>query len=465
MIVHSVTLENFKHFEKETFCFNSRFTVLIGNNATGKSSILEAVAVFAGAYLLGFSGVSKRHIKQSEVRQQYITVGEIETLEAQYPTKVSGIGSLLFSETNLDAQNLKWSRELSGPKNKTTSGNAKVISEFAKQAANDIKEGKEVELPLLAYYGTGRLWDKKKESKISKPDSREVGYRDCLDPQSNHSLFERWFSRLELASIQKKKEFGVVEAVRDVVKQCIPGCKHFYYDFELGELVAELEHQGVMRFSNLSDGYRNMIAIIADIAHRAARLNPQYGRDVAKKIQGVVLIDEIDLHLHPKWQRTIVNDLKNAFPELQFIATTHSPFIIQSMQSGEVIDLNVQPVAEGEQTAVSVSHAPDSAYVNRSIEDIVEDVMDVPLPSRSARLQKMFDVATEYYKVLEEAKSEPNISEDKKRTLEKKLDALTAPFTDDVAYHAFLRMERLAAGLDLEEDESDKMDGAENETC
>ncbi len=460
MQIKSLRLQNFKRFQDETYQFQHQFTVMIGENATGKTSILEGLSIFAGAFLLGFENATKRHIKQSEVRKKLLTVGEVDTLEPQYPAIVSGTAklpaALLHSSADKDVH---WSRELSGNKNKTTRVNAKNIADLGKHSAKQVQDGVEVQLPLLAYYGTGRLWDKKSEGQLSKPDSRDIGYRDCLDPQSNHALFEKWFARLEIAGLQRKKEYGVVEAVRSTVKQCIPGCNHFYFDIALGELVVELENQGTICFSDLSDGYRNMLAIVADITHRAARLNPQFGKDVAKEIYGVVLIDEIDLHLHPKWQRRVVDDLKTAFPKLQFIATTHSPFIIQSMQAGEVIDLSAKPQQHLSLQTLSVgvsepisTHLPKAPYVGRSIEDIVEDVMGVPLPSRSLRLQNMFDAATEYYQLLERAKELPERASAEKEQLKTKLDALVAPFSDDVAYHAFLNMERLAAGLSLKKD-------------
>lgn len=105
---------------------------------------------------------------------------------------------------------------------------------------------------------------------------------------------------------------------------------------------------------------------------------------------GVVLIDEIDLHLHPKWQRRVVDDLKKTFTKIQFVATTHSPFIIQSLREGELINLD-KPTATEE-------------YENKSIEDITEYVMGVDIPQRSERYQKMMEAAQEYYRVLQDAK-------------------------------------------------------------
>jgi predicted ATP-binding protein involved in virulence len=187
--------------------------------------------------------------------------------------------------------------------------------------------------------------------------------------------------------------------------------------------------------------------MVADIAHRAAKLNPGLMDRAALETEGVVLVDEIDLHLHPKWQRRVARDLQAAFPKMQFIATTHSPFIIQSLDPGEVIDLNQSPIESEiftgeEQLAVP---GPQHPFSNRSIEDITEEIMGVEVPQRSYRYKQMYDTAKEYYKLLEEAKHADNKVE--LETVKNKLDALSAPFSENVAYHAFLEMERIAAGL------------------
>lgn len=450
MKIQSISIKNFRRFEKADFRFNERFTVLIGDNATGKSAILDALAILTGSYLLDFKSATKRAIKASEVRKKVIFSGEVHSLEQQFPVSLS-CSALVYAEhdVNLDVP-MQWSRELQGVNKKTSRLNAGKIIKRGREDAKRMQDDDEVILPLMAYYGTGRLWHKKKDMGSTKLESRDVGYKDCLDPQSNHKLFEKWFRKLEMAALQKKMTYDIVDAVRTVVKQCIPGCEDFYFDMERVELVVDLEGQGLTTFEDLSDGYRNMLAIVADIAHRAARLNPQLGVDVAKEIRGVVLIDEIDLHLHPKWQRIVVDNLKAAFPKLQFVASTHSPFIVQSLQPGEVIDLNASSASDMDSTFASPS--PTSEYINRSIEDIVEDVMGVELPSRSARLQKMFDAATDYYKLLEDSKQENTIHSVNKTSLKRKLDELSAPFSEDVAFHAFLNLERLAAEFDSEDD-------------
>lgn len=98
--------------------------------------------------------------------------------------------------------------------------------------------------------------------------------------------------------------------------------------------------QHKLAYSQLSDGYRNIIGLAADIAYRCIQLNPHLGENAVIDTPGIVLIDELDLHLHPNWQRQVVADLKNAFPNIQFVATTHSPFIVQSLEADELINLD-----------------------------------------------------------------------------------------------------------------------------
>lgn len=480
MKIHEIRLRNFRKFVDKHFSFNTNtnVTVLIGDNATGKTAILDALSIMMGSYLLDFKVPrSVRHIRKSEVRLAQIKIGEIHTVEPQWSegVKVECKGSLTKESEGL----IQWSRELTSETGKTTRINAKKIAQEGKEARLKSDRGEEVLLPVLAYYGTGRLWHKLQHGKLKKPDSRSVGYRDCLDPASNHHLFKNWFSRLEAASIQKRKTFEVLEAVREAVKTCIINCENFHFDLERDELMVELnssegaleqpshveKHEDsnqLFSFYNLSDGYRNMLAMVADIAHRAARLNPQLGRDAAKQTPGIVLIDEVDLHLHPKWQRTIIEQLRTAFPEVQFIVTTHSPFIIQSLNPGEVIDLNNEGLfIESDNEALEIATpAPQKSFSDQSIEDIVENVMGVDLPSRSARLQQMYQVAEKYYELLDKASDNNSVELEQ---LKQRLDELSAPFSENVAYHAFLERERLKTGILSEEEKySQKTDSTLN---
>jgi len=433
--IKTLRLQNFRKYADSTFCFHPRFSVMIGDNGSGKTTILEALSVMLGTYHLRSKiGSSRSGIRKEEVRVAIHDKFDQVSIEEQIP-------SLLSAKGSLHGKPINWMR--------TFGDRGKDAREMISSGAEDIasaRNGKDITLPVFQYYGTGRLWDSHRKTNIGKPDSRLAGYRNCFDPKSDHTLFKKWFKQLELAAIQKQKRIGALEAVRGAVKQCIPGAENFYYDISHDALMIVLEKEGYFLFDNLSDGYRNMVAMVADIAHRAARLNPHLESRAALESQGVVLIDEIDLHLHPKWQRHIVEDLKKAFPNIQFIVTTHSPFIVQSMQPGEVIDLNSIKSLEGAELIEDeiAWPGPGNVYADRSIEDIVEGIMGIKLPQRSQRYKDMYEAAKEYYRVL---KSSKDAESGEKERLKQRLDELSAPFSDNVGYHAFLEMERIAAGL------------------
>ena len=92
-------------------------------------------------------------------------------------------------------------------------------------------------------------------------------------------------------------------------------------------------------FADLSDGYRMILTMVFDIVKQMITLNPHLGTETLEKTDGIVLIDKLDLSLHPNWQRIVAESLRRTFPLVQFIVTTHSPFVVQSLQAGEVIDL------------------------------------------------------------------------------------------------------------------------------
>jgi predicted ATP-binding protein involved in virulence len=111
----------------------------------------------------------------------------------------------------------------------------------------------------------------------------------------------------------------------------------------------------------------------------------------------------LELHLHPRWQREVVEKLRTSFPNIQFIATTHSPFIIQSLRPGELITLDPDEFGE---------------YANRSVEDIAEHVMGVEVPQKSERYLEMMKAAEEYYRLLRDAPD---------RRRRRKIDSLNLP--------------------------------------
>jgi predicted ATP-binding protein involved in virulence len=435
MRIQSLELNNFRKYKSSRFNFHEKFTVLIGNNGAGKTTVLDAIAILLNTYFQGAKIQSNGGaIKKSDARQEFVEKAEQVFAESQSDVFLDAL-AIVHDHT------VGWRREVGD-----RGGKAKKIVEIGAADRRELKSGGDPDLPLLLYYGAGRLWATHHDTELEKPSSQLDGYRFCLDPKSDQKAFSKWFKKLSLVELQKRKEVPGLTAVKNAVLVCTPGASDFYFDVDYGQIFLNLKKEGLMPFEYLSDGFRNVIAMVADIAHRAARLNPHYGIDAAIKTKGVVLIDELDLHLHPKWQRRIVDDLKEAFPGMQFIATTHSPFILQSLQAGEVIDLDRKvDIDLVVQAPLDVAMpAPQQDFSNRALEDIVEEVMHIDVPQRGERYQEMYDVAKEYYLALQDSK---HAGDKVKEELKIKLDELSAPFSENVAYHAFLEMERAAAGL------------------
>ena len=304
------------------FTFSAQFNVIVGDNGTGKTALLDALAIGLGSLFLGFDQIESRGIRKDEVSLARFQYADTATIEPQYPVKITCAG-------RIGGQPLSWTRTLEGSGGRITRQGATEIFELGRKLQRTVRSGEPVELPLLAYYGTGRLWLQKKDRSLepAKPASRTAGYLDCLDPISNEKLLLRWLKAMELIQLQQGKPVGVLEAVKQAVINSVELWHSMAYDIGQDELIITADDGRTLPFRMLSDGIRNMLAMVADIAYRAAVLNPQHGAEAARATSGVVLIDEIDLHLHPKWQRRVVEDLRRTFPRIQFIASTPRPLL------------------------------------------------------------------------------------------------------------------------------------------
>jgi predicted ATP-binding protein involved in virulence len=121
----------------------------------------------------------------------------------------------------------------------------------------------------------------------------------------------------------------VQDAVDEVLKPVQWKCLQFSQRDEA--LVLRHNEYGVIKADQLSDGIKNILAMVADIAYRCVLLNRHLGESAAKESTGIVMIDEVDMHLHPSWQQTVVGSLQAAFPKIQFVLTTHSPQVLSTV--------------------------------------------------------------------------------------------------------------------------------------
>ena len=210
---------------------------------------------------------------------------------------------------------------------------------------------------------------------------RQVGYVDCMAAESNEKLMLNWFQIQTLKNLQEQQKTGVVEkplllkTVEKAICKCferISGSKNagMIFDLDTHRLVLEYETaDGSLRkfaMDEMSDGYKNTLSMIGDIAYRMAVLNPMLGDKVLEQTPGVILIDEIDLHLHPQWQQTIISDLNTVFPNVQFIVSSHAPAVINS-----VAKENIRILDNGE------VYMPVAQTYGRDANSILREVMKV----------------------------------------------------------------------------------------
>ena len=347
MYVSKIRMQNFRCYTDFTMQFSPKVTVIVAENGRGKTAILDGLAITMAPYLAAFPGIKARNFQPNDVRMV------VDVPQTQDELQIKRMKYLLpvVLETEVKADDGKaysWKRELKSVKGKTSSVSAKFVSDYGKRIADELNQpgDQDIILPVLGYYGTSRMWNDSSLLKRKKVDlSRSSGYVECLEPSGSYNTFAQWFryateSALEYDHIIAEKKLNkknpyreILNAINKAIVTCIQsmGWTDLKYSFAAQNLLICHPEKGELPLEAMSDGARSVISMAADIAYRMARLNPDMGEDVTLKTSGVVLIDEVDMHLHPSWQQTVVNDLVKAFPKVQFIVTTHSSQVLTSV--------------------------------------------------------------------------------------------------------------------------------------
>lgn len=395
MFLDTLTLHNFRCFEDLTLNFKGRLSVLVGNNGAGKSTVLEAATIAAGTYTSAMDGLTNYGIKRTDAHYQYYEVGSGIDVQQKFPVEIIAKG-------NINQKNVTWQRNLNSSNGRCTLVNAKQLTNIAKDCQERIRCGDtDINLPIISYYGTGRLWVQHKEKKDDtfNKNSRFNGYIDSLDGAANDKLMMRWFQKMTIQQYQKGGVIPEYAAVCKAMEQCFASVTgyenvHVIYNLDTNEIdvIYKDEKQKYVRIpmSQLSDGYRCTISLIADIAYRMAILNPQLLDEVLTKTEGIILIDEIDLHLHPLWQQRILKDLLNIFPRVQFIVSTHAPAVINSVDGNDLIILKGN----------TAENANNETY-GKDVNTILREVME-----SSERPKEIKDIFTELYKSIDDERFE-----------------------------------------------------------
>ena len=354
-------ISNFRCFDHLQIDFHPELTVLIAPNGSGKTTVLDAARVALSPYVKGFDlgktgkGAS---IQIADVRLELQSNGN---MEPQLPSRIEGYGDWGENRVN---QTWTQTRERIKPGTNTLGdANTKALTKFASTLEKQVRgdEG-EVTLPLVSYLGTSRLWfegrftSTAEDVALNTSDySRTSGYLNCLAYASSFKAFTAWYGWVfrsyreeQIQSIESStplsetgRRFAViVKVIQDAVDALIKEATGWhgleYKASQNQQLVMRHDQFGSIPVEMLSDGVRNAIAMVADLAFRAYKLNPHLGVNAARLTPGIALIDEVDMFLHPSWQQTIAGSLIRAFPCVQFIVTTHSPQVLSTVRRDNI---------------------------------------------------------------------------------------------------------------------------------
>ena len=359
MRLDRLTLHNYRCFDALTIGFHPRMTILVSPNGGGKTTILDAARVALWPFVKGFDLGSQTGkaatIQLADVR--LARQGDFD-MEPQIPSWIEAKGD--WSEELSEVTWKQSRRRMKAGTNTTGDDMTKVVTGHAAELQQAVRAGTpQVTLPLVTYLGTSRLWFEGRFTSVaadttldSSEYSRTSGYLNCIAYASSFKAFTAWYGwvyrsyREAQAIALERQTTEVAETERhfstviQVIKSAVDALVRDATGWHSLEYRASQQHQlvmyhaqhGIMPVEMLSDGLRNAIAMVADIAFRAYKLNPHLGLHAATQTPGIALIDEVDMFLHPSWQQTIAGALTSAFPSIQFIVTTHSPQVLSTVR-------------------------------------------------------------------------------------------------------------------------------------
>jgi predicted ATP-binding protein involved in virulence len=383
MKIDQIKIHNFKNFDNVEVNFNGGVNLFVGSNGSGKTSMLEAINVALGGFFASQEQKMQRMIGFDEIK---ITNGKRE-LTTAISAKSEGIG--------------KWTRTI----NRNTKSNDKKDVKFASNYGEKyfkLFENSEdrTQAPIVAFYSTQRLFKDANQSGKQKYDAangRRNGYLQCLKENAIKSVLKEWLGNaVTRRATMQIKEISTIDLVLENVEKAIRKTLIMFLElpenFSLkiyqdpdfnNEIFVEYDEEHNLPLNYYSDGFRNLLYLIIDIVWRASQLNPWLTLEqITDSAVGVVTIDEIDLHLHPKWQAKAIDIIQTLFPKVQFFITTHSPTVVANFQNGTLYVIEDNQICRHE-----------SDFFGKQINSILRNILgasDRHIPTQK-KLDRLFE--------------------------------------------------------------------------
>lgn len=373
LTLETIELFDFRKFDHLKMNFENDLTVLIGSNGDGKTTILEAISKT-------LSWINTNIVKEDAPGHR---ISNLHDIKNDTKKEFSDIQSEFNFGKGLRRLSARLSRAKKGSKNKRDNQvkELKILADIWRV----INAGKTINLPLMAFYSVKRSYPIKKPRNSGKQNfslrqNRFDAYKDALEGAGKFEDFIDWYIGLykrlgktnndDIESLdsdvkglilsvesgietlkplltQKQEQLKLlkeihavpdrmasdsktIEVVNNVICDVVPSVNRIWMDSKSGTDTIMLVNDGVIvNLNQLSEGQRTFISLVSDLARRMILLNPKLDNPLTG--QGIILIDEIELHLHPAWQQNILIKLQNAFPNIQFIVTTHSPQVLSTV--------------------------------------------------------------------------------------------------------------------------------------
>lgn len=319
MQLKSLELTNFKAIESAKIDFQGKSTIIFGINGTGKSTILRSINLL-------FANIINQIVNRKELRQNYA----IQLEDIKYGRKETRIQAVL----DIDNENLIYERGLirsSGKKFDNKDVVKKIAESFHKKYVSDEEQN---DIPVFINYGTNRLvLDIPLRIRTHHTFDIYSAFEKSIENKIDFRTFFEWYRNQEDYENEMKIETGdlhykdkALEAVRTAILTMLNECSNLRIARRPRLEMKIDKGNTVLNVSQMSDGEKCTMALFGDLARRLTLANPTEENPLLG--EGIVLIDEVELHMHPAWQRKILSELKNIFPNIQFIITTHSPIIL-----------------------------------------------------------------------------------------------------------------------------------------
>ena len=369
--IDRLVLDNYRKFGHFEIELDKALTVVIGDNGAGKTAFLDALAVAAGSLFAKLEDAVSPGITPGDARNVVTLQGSAAVPQGQYPVSVR-------AEGRLGSLPVSWEKSLGSRKGRTSQKGARELIAAGEDLQRKVSAGEGCTLPVVVRYSANRFAGNVSTSALvpkgagSYVPSRTKGYAGAFDAVVNEGHTLTWLRNMTIWELQEGRESPELSCVKRAIAASLDGVadvavQSVRFDMQRQDvMVSYLDPSGTAHMDAIgamSEGYRSATLMFADIARRMAQLNPQLlGK--ATETPGIVMIDEVDLHLHPRWQEHIIRDLRRAFPNVQLVVTTHSPSVISSVRRENIRVMGA-----------AFAEMPRAATYGRDVSSITEVVM------------------------------------------------------------------------------------------